>query len=150
MTSFSDAITAHAVERNYSNSALSLPFNDWKPRFKLLGKTFGHMEWLRVRRAWLEAGGGELTPYHLAFLEVFLTQKAEVLFKAMKQEAKPQFQAFFESAPKPRLLIRFHALELPAPQSDTWSLTLNDGTPYGPVVVIEMQGWEIQGCTLVG
>ncbi|WP_437543659.1 hypothetical protein WME97_33630 [Sorangium sp. So ce367] len=150
MSDFLAELGAHAAARSYQRKDRDLPFDVWKPRFKLIGKTFGWSEWIKVRAGWKEALGGALKDHHVAFLELFLTQKAPVSFKAMKDEAKRQFRIFFEAEPRPRLLVRFHALDLPAPDSDVWSITLSDGTRFGPVVVFDMCGWTIVNSTLVG
>lgn len=148
MNEFVTQISDHASSKQYTSRDLGLFLSDWQPRIKAYGKTLGHREWIKIKADWEQELGGKLTEWHVAFLELVFTQPA--LFKALKDDARVLFKDHFAGEPGRRVMIKFHALSLPKLQDETWNITLNDGTAFGPVVVLEMCGWSIQGSTLVG
>lgn len=86
-----------------------------------------------------------VTDFQKAFLKMLYDKK----LAKIKKVAKTSIEIYYESSPR-RVLIDIDKFTLPTADNSSWELTFNNKDFMGPVVVVTMNGWQVESEVLVG
>lgn len=83
------------------------------------------------------------------FQKMFLKLLFDKKLAKIKKTAKTSIEIFYESSPR-KVAIDIDKFSFPEADNTSWEITLNNKNFMGPVVVITMNGWDIEDEVLVG